>query len=162
MIYYCPHCWKEIDRATTVYPYCGRQTSENGVDFVAKLLSALRHPEPTRAGLAIDILAGKLHEPRAVGPLIELMNTAFDPFIRAQAARGLGLIGDRDAIPSLAQVLSNPDAPLSARCEAACALGRIGGEEAELALSQAFSDPRASIAEAAWEAYQTLRGLDPP
>jgi HEAT repeat protein len=86
------------------------------------------------------------------------MNTTRDPFIRAQAARGLGLIGDQDAVPSLAQVLSNPGAPLPARHEAATALGRLGGEEAELALSLAFSDPRASIVEAAWEAYHALLG----
>ena len=88
MTRYCPHCWEEINQEATVCPHCHRQTHENDMDFVSKLLSALRHPDPTRAGLAIDILAGKLHEPRAVWPLIELLETASDPYIRAQQRAG--------------------------------------------------------------------------
>ena len=157
MIRYCPHCWREIDLNAPVCSHCQRATEEDGKDFVSKLLSALRHPEPTRAGLAIDILTQRLHESRAVEPLLDLLTTARDYDILAQAARGLGLLGDSRAIPPLADLLTDPSKPLIARREAAFALGKLGGEEAARALSQALSDPSQAVAEAAWEAHDALK-----
>jgi HEAT repeat protein len=156
MIRYCPHCWAEIGLDDRLCPHCQQLTDENGLDFADKLIAALRHPEPTRAGLAIDILAGRLHEARAVGPLLALLASTQDHAVLAQAAHGLGQLGDQRAVQPLAKLLNNGDAPLVARREAAYALGRLGGAEAEVALIQATSDSRASVADAAWEAYHDL------
>jgi len=154
MIHYCPHCWKEILPDAEHCPHCGEATDESGVPFVDRLLATLRHPEPTRAGLAIDLLTEHLHEPRAVEPLIELLTTTHDAAILKQAARGLGLLGDPRAVTALARLLGNADAPYVARREAAFALGKLGGEEAEAALSLALDDSRPSVAEAAHQALK--------
>jgi len=159
MIRYCPHCWKETPLDAARCPHCGESTSEEGVDFVDRLISALRHPEPTRAGLAIDILSERLHEQRAVKPIIELIKTSKDFAVLVQSAHGLGILGDRKAIPVLAELLNDPRAPYVARREAAIALGKLGGEAAKRALRRACDDQRPSVAEAA---RQSLRLLEDP
>ncbi len=45
----------------------GQSLAAGGEDFVDKLIAALRHPEPTRAAVAIQILSEMLAEPRAAG-----------------------------------------------------------------------------------------------
>lgn len=156
MIHYCSHCWKEIPAESERCPHCGESTDEAGLSFVDRLLATLRHPEPTRAGLAIDILAERLRESRAVEPLIALLASADDAAILKQTAHGLGLLGDRRAVPALARLLGNANAPFVARREAALALGKLGGEEAKTALSLALDDPRPSVAEAARQALADL------
>jgi HEAT repeat protein len=156
VIHYCPHCWMEIPPEAERCPHCGELTDDSDLPFVDRLLGTLRHPEPTRAGLAIDLLAERLHEPRAVEPLIELLASAHDAAILKQAAHGLGVLRDRRAVAPLARLLGDADAPYVARREAAFALGKLGGEEAETALNLALDDPRSSVAEAAWHALAEL------
>ena len=157
MVYYCPHCWKEIPPGTDPCPHCGESTDEAGLTFVERLIRTLCHPEPTRAGLAIDILAERLREPRAVEPLIELMSTSKDAAILRQAARGLGLLGDRRAARPLATILANLETPLVVSIEAALALGRLGGDAAATALRAAFDDRRPSVSRAAQQGLAALR-----
>ncbi len=156
MIHYCPRCWKEIAPEDKRCPHCGELTDDSDLPFIDRLLGTLRHPEPTRVGLAIDLLTKRLREPRAVEPLIELLATTRDVALLKQAAHGLGLLGDRRAVPALARLLGNADAPFVARREAAFALGKLGGEEAELALSLALDDPRPSVTEAARQALRPV------
>jgi HEAT repeat protein len=111
VIRYCSQCWKEVPAGAENCPPCGRNLSEPQGDFVDRLIAALRHPEPTRAGLAIDVLAHKLHEPRVVQPMIDLLGATQDISILKQAARGLGALGDARAVAPLARLLGNPDAP---------------------------------------------------
>ena len=70
MIRFCPQCWNETPLEVSICPSCGAALSEE-LSFTDKLIAALRHREPTRAGLAIDLLTGWLHETRAVEPLCE-------------------------------------------------------------------------------------------
>jgi HEAT repeat protein len=156
VIRYCPHCWKETPLDAARCPHCGQSTDEKGLDFVDRLISALRHPEPTRAGLAIDILAEQLRELRAVEPLIELMRTTKDMSVLQQAARGLGILGDREAVPALAELLGDRKAPLVARREAAFALGKSGGPAAENSLLLACKDAHSPVADAAEQALFIL------
>lgn len=156
MIRYCPHCWREVPFDADRCPACGEPLDDNGQPFVDRLLATLRHPEPTRAGLAIDLLAGRLHEPRAVQPMVELLGRTRDAAILVQAARGLGELGDRQAIPALVRLLGDPERPYVARRAAALALGRLGGSVATRALQAAVDDPRPSVAAAAREALQNL------
>jgi len=157
MIRSCPQCWNEIPANADHCPHCGRLTDETGLPFVERLLLTLGHPEPTRSGLAIDVLAGRLREPRAVLPLIDLLITAQDIAIQQQAARGLGLLADRRAVPPLIRLLESEAAPLVTRREAALALARLGGVEAGRALERARIDPRPSVAEAARRALDLWR-----
>jgi HEAT repeat protein len=157
MIHYCPHCWQEIPAGADPCPHCGETTDETGLTFVERLLRTLRHPEPTRAGLAIDILAERLRDPRAVEPLIGLLSESTDAAILKQAARGLGLLGDPKAVPPLVQLLGDPEVAFVVRCEAAFALGTLGGKDAEAALRAAVDDPRPSVSRAARQALAVVR-----
>jgi HEAT repeat protein len=151
MIRFCPKCWNEIPLEATVCPMCGAALIE-ALSFTDKLIAALRHREPTRAGLAIDILTGWLHEPRAVEPLCELLDHTTDASILKQAATGLGHLGDRQAVPALTRLLQDTSRAYVARCAAAEALGHIGGAEAQQALQAALDDPLASIRTTAQQA----------
>jgi len=160
MVQYCPRCWKEIPPGADPCPHCGETTDEAGLPFVDRLLRTLRHPEPSRAGLAIDILADRLCEPRAVAPLIDLLAASEDAAVLRQAVRGLGWLGDTRAVPPLVRVLGNADAPFVVRSEAASSLGKIGGKAAEGALRKALDDPRPSVSRAAYLALAALRQVE--
>lgn len=149
MIRFCPHCWAEVDFDQVHCPACGYALNETDMSFTDKLIGALRHREPTRAGLAIDILVDRLHESRAVEPLCELLDRASDAAILKQAARGLGRLGDRRAVPALARLLANRQCAFVARQAAAQSLGQIGGDEAQAALRATLADPLPTVRAAA-------------
>ncbi|HTP08002.1 MAG TPA: HEAT repeat domain-containing protein [Anaerolineae bacterium] len=158
MIRFCPKCWNEVPLEAASCPTCSATLIE-ALSFTDKLIAALRHREPTRAGLAIDILTGWLHEPRAVEPLCELLDHATDAAILKQAATGLGRLSDRQAVPALARLLQDPSRAYVARCAAAEALGHIGGGEAQHALQVALHDSLTSIRTAAQQAL-TVRAFN--
>jgi len=137
-------------------PHCGRVPDDSDLPFVERLLKTLRHPEPTRVGLAIDILADRLHEPRAIAPLIDLLAESEDAAVLRQAARGLGWLGDARAVPPLGRILADAEAPYVVRSEAASSLGKIGGKAAEEALRRALADPRPSVSQAARQALGSM------
>jgi HEAT repeat protein len=154
MIRFCPQCWNEIPPEVVTCPLCGAALSES-LSYTDKLIAALRNREPTRAGLAIDILSGWLHEPRAVEPLCDLLDHSTDAAILKQAATGLGRLADQRAVPALARLLQDASRAYVARCAAAEALGYIGGDEAQRALLATLDDPLASIRTAAQQALTT-------
>jgi len=160
VIRYCPHCWREVPLEPGPCPHCGQPTDDSDASYVERLIGSLNHPEPTRAGLAIQILADMLHEARAVDPLIHLLDTVHDASVLTQAVRALGTLGDPRAAPSLARILFDTEAPLSARVEAATALGRLGGSTAREALQRAATAEYASIADAARTALEAERPAD--
>lgn len=149
---YCPHCWQEVAWEAARCEACGAAL-EDDATFPEKLLMAIHHPEPTRACLAIELL-GRLREPRAVTPLLEVLTTTRDPVMQAEAALSLGAIGEARAVPALVELLHNPKAPFMARCAAATALGNFPEEQALAALHRAVSDPRPSVARAARRALR--------
>ena len=151
-----------VKRAVTFVPVSEYQpTEESEGDYVDRLIVALRHPVPDRAGLAIDVLAYMLREPRAVQPLIELLHETEDMSILKQAVLALGHLRDPQAIPPLIELLRDEDAPLVARHAAVEALAQIGGQEAEEGLRIALAGPSAAIrklAEARLTALQHRKG----
>jgi len=158
MTYYCPHCWQEVTWGAVRCEACGKVLDDEAA-FPEKLLLAIRHPEPTRACLAIEIL-GRLREPRAVVPLLTLLKTTRDPVRQAEAALSLGAIGEARAVPALIEVLHDDGMPIMARCAAATALGAFLEERALAALRRAVSDPRPSVARAARRALQRMAPVD--
>jgi HEAT repeat protein len=112
---------------------------------------------------------GALKDPRAVGPLVEMMKEA-DPGKQAYAARALGEIGDRAAVGPLLDLLKSDLA--GPRAEAARALGLIGDPRAAEAVVAALSDKERGVRwEAGWAAGRLrdkraveplLKMLDPP
>jgi len=124
---------------------------------VNKLFAALHHFEPTRAALAIQVLSEMLAEPRAIEPLIELLDTAQDAYVLKSAAVALGRFADARAVPALARRALDLKAPLVVRVAAVEALGRIGGMPAWSALRSALRDPNASVRDRAREILDRQR-----
>lgn len=143
MIFYCPRCWAEVPGESERCPVCGRSLAADDEDFVDKPIAALRHPEPTRATLAAQIL-GELMDPRAIQPLIDLLNTDRDTYVLRYAVEALGRFADQRAVPSLCRLLT----------PATHLIVRLAAVEARAALRQALSDPSLSVRDLARQALK--------
>lgn len=157
MSFYCPNCWAEVAEEAEVCPACGRSLAVKDEDYVDKLIAALRHFEPTRAALAVQILSEMLAEPRAIGPLIDLVGTADDAYVLHSAVRALGRFADARAVPVLVQRVLSSKTPLVVRVAAVEALARIGGDEARAAIRRATDDPSAVVRDRAHQALDRLQ-----
>jgi len=93
MTYLCPICWNEIGRGEFC-PQCGSDLrAVDDVDYEAKLIRALQHPEPTTPRRVAEIL-GKRRSKAAVPPLIDLGLSTSDPYVQEAVVVALGRIGD--------------------------------------------------------------------
>lgn len=103
--FFCPSCWGEVNDAERVCPHCGVDIPGllDQRDYVAKLIAALSHPEPTTPIRAAWIL-GKLRAKSAVVPLLTLLQGDADLFVKAAAVEALGQIGDTSARMVLAEL----------------------------------------------------------
>jgi hypothetical protein len=94
------------------------------------------------AAVALGDLASRAAGPPRAEALAELLRvvapSAGDP-IRCGAIAGLGLLGDRAAVPTLVAVLADSNASDVVRAHAAVALGRLGGPGASAALVAAIA-----------------------
>ena len=156
LTFFCPNCWNEVGADDVSCPHCGQDQRQEGVSYLDKLLAALRHPERTRAGLAIEILANRLHETTAVEPLIQILRAEQDFGLRAQAASGLGNLGDQRAVEPLADVLEDGKSALPVRIMAAEALAKLGGRRAKEALKRGWASQQPSVARASMEGLREL------
>ncbi len=149
---YCPQCYAANPDTAKRCHACGAPlNTDDDQDFVDGLIWALRHPEPTVAPRAAWIL-GNLREPRAVAPLLELLERSEDMGSLAEAATALGKIGDAAAVPALERLLRGSYLPV--RLRAVDALARIGGAKAVRVLREAAEDPSAAVRWAAREALE--------
>lgn len=155
-LFFCPHCRQPFSQVETC-PTCHVLTNAQAVTYVEKLLEAVLFAEPYRAGIAVDVLTRQLHEPRATVPLILLLERRNDPLAPVLAARGLGWLRAKSAVPALVALLLSESRPFVARVAAAEALGQIGGQQAQQALRQAAQSPRSSVAAAALRALDQLQ-----
>lgn len=122
MVHYCPACWREIPAEADRCPFCGTALSNDTADYTAKLIAALRHPEPFTRRRAAYLL-GLRRDARGVSALIAVLETADDdPYVRAEAALALGAIGGEDALQALRRVLAAPNESVIVRRAAAAAL----------------------------------------
>ena len=153
---FCPACRYPAARNDPC-PKCGSQCTAEAETYVEKLLETVLSEEMGRAGMAVDVLTKWLYEPRTVVPLTMLLSRQDDPYPLVLAARGLGRLGDRQAVPALAKILLDENQPFVARIAAAEALGSLGGESARNALEQATTSPRPSVVKAATRALVQLR-----
>lgn len=158
MARYCPDCWAEVPPASQHCPTCGRSLAVTDEDYVDKLICALRHPEPTRAALAIQVLSEMLAEPRAIMPLIQLLDIASDAYVLKCAVAALGRFADQRAVAPLGRVALDVSKPLVVRLAAVDALAHIGGDQAQATLRAALTDPRPSVRERAQQALNSPKG----
>jgi len=155
-LFFCPSC-RRAAPTQEICPNCGIVCDSSAQKYVEMLLETILSNEMGRVGMAVDVLTKWLHEPRAIVPLIMLLDRKDDPYPLVLAARGLGRLGDPQAVPVLAELLLDENKPFVGRIAAAEAVGRIGGEEARQALEQATTSPRPSVANAATSALEQLR-----
>lgn len=153
---YCTHCWATYPYGATVCARCGAALQPH-TTYVAGLIAALRHPEPSTPVRAANVL-GLLRAREAAGALRAVLSQSEDPYLLQAAARALGAIGDREAIPELARVLRG--GPLMARQAAVEALRCLGATEALAVLAEASRlDPSESVRERAAAAMGALQGV---
>jgi hypothetical protein len=158
-LFFCPQC-RSPSAEEDLCPACNLRRMAPAETYVEKLLETVLSPEPTRVGLAVDVLTKWLHEPRALTPLLLLVGSEADAHRRVMAARGLGWLGDRSAAPALAALLQDPQQTFILRVAAAKSLGLLGGAFARETLEKALADARPSVARAAAEALEQLAALD--
>ncbi len=158
-VLYCPYCWAENQPGVGCCRQCGKDlTQPEEGDYVDRLIRfSLHHPEPTVAPRAAYIL-GRLGDRRAVGPLIQVLQTATNPALLESACEALGHLKDPRALSVLAEKARN--SWLIVRAKAVWALGQIGGEEAKQILKEvAQKDPTPSIR---YDAQKILAQIETP
>lgn len=144
----------------TICPACGGAV-DGDLDLVDKYIAAMRHSEPTRAALAIQVLSEFLGERRAIPALIALLATAGDAHVLKSAVDALGRFGDARAVPGLQRLVLNPDTALVARAAAVGALARIDTSEVRDILALvAGQDPSVVVREGARRALDRAPGRD--
>lgn len=120
-------------------------TRERIVEMMERLLA---DPDASVRNQAVQSL-GHMEDPRAVGPLSEVVRSDESASVRAQAAWALGLIESPDALPALTEAIA--DASASVRSQAAWAFGLIESPDGVPALIPALSDPERQVRnQAAW------------
>lgn len=145
---FCTRCWASNAWGSDRCRRCGAPLAER-TTYVAGLITALDHPEPSTQVRAASLL-GQLRARAAVEPLRAVLRRRTDPYLLEAAAIALGQLGDPAATPELVELLGW--GPLIARHAAVRALQWLGGQEAEAALARAaYSDPNASVRQAAAE-----------
>ena len=154
-ISFCPKCRQPLASQQRC-PTCHLVCNADPETYSEKLLATIFSPDPTRVGMAIDVLIEWLHDQRAVIPLLILLQSPVDAYRLVIAARGLGRLQNPVAVPRLIDLLHDAQSPFVARIAAAQALGRLGGGQALEALRQALSDPRPSVAKAASQALRQI------
>lgn len=118
-------------------------------DAVPDLLEALGDPDLNVKHAVAEAL-GKIKDPRAVEPLMEILQS--DMWLQFPAAVALGELGDSRAIPALLPLLDVP----GANVPAIQALGKIGDRRALEPLCRFLEDPEPSLREWALEAVAGL------
>jgi HEAT repeat protein len=131
VVFFCPFCFAEIDRAAKLCPRCGVDPAEfDALPFSQKLRLALNHPEPETAARAGWIL-GERGEHEAVVDLIRVLKTTPDSYLAENAAVALGKLGDSRAVPNLRRAASR--GTLRVRHAAAAALAGVFRNQPERA-----------------------------
>jgi HEAT repeat protein len=120
MTFYCTNCWAEVAESAVVCPRCGDDivARQARSDYVAKLIAALRHPEPTTPVRAAWIL-GERRERAAVEPLCRVIRESPDQFLLERAVEALGKIGDPRAAAALDAATRHPSLRVRERAQRA-------------------------------------------
>ncbi len=106
--FYCPRCWRDFGEDLRQCPFCGLDIHAllRSKDMVERLIIALDHPEPSTPVRAAWLL-GRLGDPRAVGPLIDLIGRTSDIYIARAAVAALGEFDTPEAKEALRALLDH-------------------------------------------------------
>lgn len=125
---------------------------ESGVD---QLLALLNHPVPLTRSPAARLL-GLTQDPRALAPLLELLQRDRQWLVRMWAVKGLGDLGYPEAFDALADRLRQ-DEKNRVRAAAAEAIGKLHHPGAEAALQAAVADEDGGVRQHVEESLAKLR-----
>jgi len=75
------------------------------------LMQTVLSKDTNRAAMAVDVLPKWMREPRAIVPLLMLLDRMGDPFPLVIGARGLGWLGNPEAVPALSALLLDEAIP---------------------------------------------------
>lgn len=149
MTHFCPSCWETVDPGAVRCPHClGDLRALDRRAFTAKLIAALRHPEPATQRRAARIL-GARRDASAVTALGERLRATADPFLAGELVTALGRIGGREAEAPLLDALHHR--AFLVRRAALEALVAAGGTLAARALEHAANDASPAVRRAAAE-----------
>jgi hypothetical protein len=109
MHYYCPGCWKDSPTDFEVCPNCGINIPLfwDAKDMVEKLVHSLQHPEPSTPIRAAWLL-GEICDPRAVQPLIHLIQNTRDYHLIRTAVQALRQINTEEGLEFLKTLQNHP------------------------------------------------------
>jgi HEAT repeat protein len=172
------------DRDIYVRTICAAAlTGVGGPDVVPEIIATAEHAAEAAPGAAASVVLGLgTHRPSALAPLLsaratpavralavavasELRLTEHSERLRhcldsdalaADAARGLGLMGEVAAVPALMAIATDKGRPPEARTAATVALGRIGNASALSALEAQLGDQEWPLRAAAAQALHDL------
>jgi HEAT repeat protein len=102
---------------------------------------------------------GRLNDPRAVNPLLEVFVRSRDPELHEAAIWALGELRDVRAVPTLIQILDNPKSFITLRIGCTEALGKIGGDQAVEALRRAARSDQRALRVSAQTELRNLEGM---
>ena len=156
----------EFVRQETAYAL-GKARSRTAV---SGLLDLLAREKKSGARGAIVVALGDIGDEAAVVMLVQLLRPQLsatgskkqkskkeNPLILRAAARSLGQIGNRAAVPALLAIVQDEQAESDVRREAAIALGLIGDASALPTLNGLVSAPDPYLSLAAFEASRRIR-----
>jgi Na+/melibiose symporter-like transporter len=116
----------------------------NKVPGSRRVEDTLRHIDNDSGALVLQEIIERLGDPASE--------------VREEAARALGRIGDKEAVPALVSVLS--DSQSTIRIEVARALGRIGDPAAVPPLADAMASSSQELRAACAKALGSIRGVE--
>jgi HEAT repeat protein len=109
MRYYCPGCWKDTPMDLEVCSSCGMNIHLfwDSKDIIEKLIHSLHHPEPSTPIRAAWLL-GEMGDPRAVEPLINLIQDTQDHYLIRSAVQALQHINTEEGREFLKTLQHHP------------------------------------------------------
>ena len=119
------------------------------------LLAQLSHPVPLSRSPAARLL-GLTRDPRALTPLLELLQKDRQWLVRMWAVKGLGDLGQNVAFDALADRLQH-DEKNRVRAAAAEAIGKLQHPQAEAVLTAALADEDGGVHQHVEESLAKLR-----
>jgi hypothetical protein len=103
MVYFCPNCFKEIVSWTNVCPYCHFHLNDwEMFNFDEKLVRALNHPD-TFARRRVAWLLGERRAAMAFMDLLNVFQSASDPYFKAEIIRALAKIDRQKTLELISQ-----------------------------------------------------------
>ncbi len=124
--------------------------------YTAKLIQALRHPDPRIRRDAAWLLGKKKVKEAAQVLIAAIAENKDDPYLLSTIAGALGEIGEPDALLPLGKLLLSSCLPV--RVKAARALAQLGDPRAVAYLVKALEDPNPGVRRAASGALEKLEG----